>query len=314
MATPTVSIICFAYNHEKYIRQALDGFVCQKTDFPFEIIIHDDASTDQTASIIKEYEKNHPKLFKPIYQTVNQYSLETGRVTKICYTAAKGKYISLCEADDYWIDPYKLQKQVDFLEENESCSYVFSNCSVHKSSGEISKNKLELKKVFDLSYLLKRNIMPGTATVMFKNNFEKIINLLNIVMTGSFNGDWVFLFILTHDSKIGFIDDFTATYRQGVGVVSNTTVIHKMKNGLETNKKLNEITNFKYNRYLQDYRFNYSEIAYHFAREKKIFAFLKWFFKIEFHLISFHGFTSIFRNWNKRFIKNSLNIFLNRAK
>ena len=113
-----VSIICNAYNHELYIRDALEGFVMQKTDFAFEILVHDDASTDNTANIIREYEAKYPELIKPIYQTENQYSKGNGDVSRIQQGRAKGKYIAFCEGDDYWTDPYKLQKQFDALEAN----------------------------------------------------------------------------------------------------------------------------------------------------------------------------------------------------
>ena len=111
-----VSICCITYNHEKYIRDAIEGFLMQKTDFPFEVLIHDDASTDGTADIIREYETKYPDIIKPIYQTENQYSKGIKISATYNYPRAKGKYIALCEGDDYWIDPYKLQKQVDFLE------------------------------------------------------------------------------------------------------------------------------------------------------------------------------------------------------
>lgn len=109
-----VSIICNAYNHERYIAQCLDGFVMQKTNFAFEILVHDDASTDKTADIIREYEKKYPHLMKPIYQTENQYS--KGGVFRFQYPRVKGKYIAICEGDDYWTDPLKLQKQYDAME------------------------------------------------------------------------------------------------------------------------------------------------------------------------------------------------------
>ena len=118
---PLVSICCITYNHEPYIRDAIEGFLMQKTDFPFEILIHDDASTDGTADIIREYEAKYPDIIKPIYQTENQYSkgIKVSQVYQ--FPRAKGKYIALCEGDDYWTDPYKLQKQVDFLEANLNC-------------------------------------------------------------------------------------------------------------------------------------------------------------------------------------------------
>lgn len=111
-----VSIICNAYNHEKYIRKCLEGFVMQKTDFAFEILVHDDASTDGTASIIMEFEEKYPELVKPVYQTENQYSKPGSSVAFFQYPRVKGKYIAICEGDDYWTDPLKLQKQYDALE------------------------------------------------------------------------------------------------------------------------------------------------------------------------------------------------------
>ncbi len=111
-----VSVVCNAYNHGKYIRDTLEGFVMQKTSFPFEVLVHDDASTDNTADIIREYEAKYPDLIKPIYQTENQYSKGIRPGAAFQYPRAKGKYIAFCEGDDYWTDPLKLQKQYDALE------------------------------------------------------------------------------------------------------------------------------------------------------------------------------------------------------
>ena len=121
-----VSIACTTYNHEKYIRNALEGFVSQKTSFLFEILVMDDASTDGTADIIREYEKKYPELIKPIYQKVNQYSqgLRPGQQNR---DRAIGKYIAICEGDDYWIDNHKLQKQVDYMEAHPGCTFCFTN-------------------------------------------------------------------------------------------------------------------------------------------------------------------------------------------
>lgn len=129
---PLVSICSITYNHAPYIRECLDGFLMQKTTFPFEIIIHDDCSTDGTDEIIREYAKKYPDIIKPIFETENQYSKGVrGMFTKYCYPQAEGKYIALCEGDDYWTDPLKLQKQVDFLEEHPDYSMVFTNAIEH---------------------------------------------------------------------------------------------------------------------------------------------------------------------------------------
>ena len=111
-----VSIICNAYNHEKYIRDALEGFVMQKTNFAFEVLIHDDASTDKTADIIREYEAKYPDLIKPIYQAENQYSKGIGAPSIFQRPRVTGRYVAFCEGDDYWTDPLKLQKQYDAME------------------------------------------------------------------------------------------------------------------------------------------------------------------------------------------------------
>lgn len=111
-----VSAYCLAYNHEKYIKSALEGFVSQKTDFKYEVFVHDDASTDKTADIINQYAKRYPNIIKPILQKENQYSKGVDISQEIIFPRMKGKYVAICEGDDYWCDNNKLQKQVDFLE------------------------------------------------------------------------------------------------------------------------------------------------------------------------------------------------------
>lgn len=120
-----VSISCITYNHAPYIRQCLDGFMMQKTNFAFEVLIHDDASTDGTTEIIKEYEAKYPEIIKPLYEEENQWVKGRRGSAVFNYPRAKGKYIALCEGDDYWTDPLKLQKQVDFLEANPDYSMCF---------------------------------------------------------------------------------------------------------------------------------------------------------------------------------------------
>ena len=120
MSEIMVSITCLTYNHVKYIRRTLDGFLNQKTDFKYEILIHDDASTDGTADIIREYEKQYPDIIKPIYQTENQHSKKIGIQKTYQYPRAKGKYIAFCEGDDYWCDENKLQYQFDVMEKNKN--------------------------------------------------------------------------------------------------------------------------------------------------------------------------------------------------
>ena len=124
---PLVSIRCIVYNQERYIRDCLDGFVKQKTNFAFEAIVHDDASTDGTAAIIREYAAKYPDTIKPIIETENQYSKHDGSLRRIMDDACQGKYVAFCEGDDYWIDPLKLQRQVDFLESHSEYSMCWTD-------------------------------------------------------------------------------------------------------------------------------------------------------------------------------------------
>ena len=124
-----VSVCCLVYNHEPFLRVCFDGFVMQKTTFPIEILVHDDASTDHSVDIIREYTAKYPDLFKPIYQAENQYSKGVD-VFSLNARRAQGKYIAVCEGDDYWTDPMKLQKQVEFLEEHMDYSMCFHRAKI----------------------------------------------------------------------------------------------------------------------------------------------------------------------------------------
>ena len=121
-----VTVLCLAYNHAKYIRDALEGFVSQKTSFPFEVIVHDDASTDGTDAIIREYQAKYPDIIKPIFQEENQYSKGVLITKEFLFPLIKGEFVAFCEGDDYWTDSQKLQRQVEALEahpEADICSH-----------------------------------------------------------------------------------------------------------------------------------------------------------------------------------------------
>lgn len=134
-----VSILCNTYNQENYIRRTLDSFMMQKTNFRFEVLVHDDASIDSTADIIREFEQRYPDVIRPVYQTENQYSQGIKITKQILVPKARGKYLALCEGDDQWIDPLKLQKQFDYMESHPNCSlcahraawYDHENQTVH---------------------------------------------------------------------------------------------------------------------------------------------------------------------------------------
>ena len=125
------SINCVTFNHANYIRTALDSFLMQKTDFAFEILVHDDASTDGTSSIIREYAARYPDQVKPLIQTENQYSQGIDSISgAFNFPRARGKYIFMCDGDDYFLSPDKLQKQVDYMEAHPDCTLCIHSAKI----------------------------------------------------------------------------------------------------------------------------------------------------------------------------------------
>lgn len=136
-----VSVICMAYNHEAWIRDALEGFVRQQAPFRFEVLVHDDASTDGTAAIIREFAARYPDLIRPLFQQENQYSRGEPVIQRFVAPLVRGRYIALCEGDDYWTDPHKLQKQVAVLEarpEVDICAHAAMRRRGDKSAGFVA--------------------------------------------------------------------------------------------------------------------------------------------------------------------------------
>ncbi len=174
---PLLSICCITYNHEEFIKDTLDGFLMQKTDFSIEIIIHDDASTDNTAQIIKDYARKDNKIV-PILRSTNLKS--TGEpIFPITFKKAKGKFIAMCEGDDYWIDPLKLQKQVDFLENNQDFSlccagFVKKNLKYGTKESIVyyaNDNNLE-GFVFDINDMAERWLTQPLTCLFVKDDMD----------------------------------------------------------------------------------------------------------------------------------------------
>lgn len=214
-----VSICSITYNHAPYIRKCLESFLMQKTNFKFEIIIHDDASTDNTASIIREFEERYPEIIKPIYQTENQYSKGQSILASFVYPRAKGKYIALCEGDDYWIDPYKLQKQVDFLENNEEYSLCFHNAIEHWEDG--SRKDSIFSNVEDREYsaveIYKKWTIP-TASVVFRKAVTDSLRYKEVSSNPKFiYGDIILFLTCAEFGKLRGFTDTMSIYRRHIG-------------------------------------------------------------------------------------------------
>ena len=224
-----VSISCLVYNQVKFVRQTLDGFVSQKTNFRFEVLVNDDCSTDGTTDIIREYEKNYPDIIKPIYHKENQYSKGIPVSYSNNFNRVKGKYIALCEGDDYWIDDNKLQLQVDFLESNPEYSLTYTDYkTLFQTDGTFRDNNCErdnfLHPTFRIhlihtlylapcSWLFRTKDLPDLTTRYVDTTYRMML-----------------YFLAT--KKIKYIDRVTCVYRVLGESASHTPTLKKKYNFL----------------------------------------------------------------------------------
>lgn len=214
---PLVSISCIAYNHGKYIGDCLEGFLAQKTTFPFEIIVHDDASTDETAAIIEDYREKYPDLIKPVYQQENQYSKGVKITETYIGPKVKGKYVATCEGDDFWTDPYKLQKQVEFLESNPEYIMCFHRVAV------VNRNKDFLGRFLGPKARKSREISMIEAVTGGVIHFSSILLRAQYYTaprpswtTNAHHGDYAFCMHLAAEGKIFYLHEVMSNYRSGV--------------------------------------------------------------------------------------------------
>lgn len=220
----TVSICMLAYNHEDYIRQAIDGVLMQKCNFHFELIIGEDGSTDSTRQICIEYKQKYPNIIQLLLPSENQ-GMYVNWIT--CISAVQGKYLAFCEGDDYWTDPYKLQKQVDFIEANldygmihtdfailnESEQYL-SNVSLKRHSGYIFEKMLQFNEVGTLTVLLRSDLVFEAINDNVLKHYYKMI-------------DYPLWLYIASKTKVYYWDECTSVYRVLLESASNSQDSHK---------------------------------------------------------------------------------------
>lgn len=255
---PLVSICCRTYNHEKYIADALDSFLMQETSFPFEIIVHDDASTDKTADIIREYEKKYPEIVKPIYQKENKYSQGINITREFIVPQIRGKYVATCEGDDFWIDKYKLHKQISFLEEHDKYIMCFHKVKVvdinANSLGRYHGMKSKGSKEVGASEAVKGGIFHVSSAVIRSDFYTK--PRPNWIIKSPLGGyDFASALYMAAEGQMFYIDEVMSAYRSGVENsimtkfrenYSKENEINYNKNRIETLKMADEYYDFKY--------------------------------------------------------------------
>jgi glycosyltransferase involved in cell wall biosynthesis len=221
---PVVTIKCITYQHVNFIRDAIEGFLMQETTFPVEILIHDDASTDGTADIVREYQAKYPRLIRTVLQTENQW-LKGIKPRTFLDPMVRGEFIALCEGDDYWTSSHKLAKQIDFLESSPDASLVFHNTWV---SHEDSKNDYFQCQGFDreaatLRDIIEREWFIATASIVYRRSNWAFDRLFGV----SFGGDFVLLLSAASQGVLRYIDKVWSVYRKHDGGLSKT-VTHSL--------------------------------------------------------------------------------------
>ena len=219
-----VSVLCTAYNHEKYLREALDSMVNQQTDFAYEILVSDDVSTDSTPDIIRDYAARYPDKIRPFLLTENLYSQGRDVYYEVFFPAARGKYTAFCEGDDFWTDPTKLQRQVDFLEAHPDYTACVHNTELMKYEGARADDSLVTRDAdCDMEFF---DILPGMSHAWHTSSLLGRTDLLadppdfyDIAAEAGF-GDFPYALWLRLNGKIRFLARFMSCYRLSSGTDS----------------------------------------------------------------------------------------------
>lgn len=245
------SVLMITYNHEKYIVQAIESALMQKTNFDFEIVIGEDCSTDKTREIVISYAQKYPEKMNAILNEKN-----IGMIPNFIKTldACHGKYIAILEGDDYWTDPNKLQKQVDFLENHEDFAMCFHRVKVidEINSGAFLEPKDDnQKRIFTIYDLFKGNFMH-TPSLVIKNG--EYLKLFSEWFKSAKIGDWAITLIASQYGKIYYIPDVMAVYRKHPGGTHSTLDIkNKAEAGISIMELALKFFPPKYKSYIKTY-------------------------------------------------------------
>jgi glycosyltransferase involved in cell wall biosynthesis len=239
-----VSVSLISYNQENYIAQAIESVLAQKTNFQFELVISDDASTDGTATIIEDYALKYPDIVKPRNRLVNLGLVQNALQT---IEDCSGEYIALLEGDDYWVSADKLQRQADFLDENADCSYCYTNGLLFVEGTEKSWMSIqkELPTKFSLKYFLDNHLNLLNNTKMFRKSVHPV--KFNDWFYETVQWDWSLHVLHAANHNIGYLDFIGMHYRRhkNAFIISSDTV-KLLKSGLKTNKHLDSELDYKY--------------------------------------------------------------------
>lgn len=259
---PKVSIVCITYEHVKFVKNCLDGFLEQKVGFEYEIIVHDDASTDGTVDIIREYASAHPSRIVTILQTENQRSKGI-RPWPPCFAKARGEYIALCEGDDHWIDVDKLQRQVDALDADPMATGCFTN-AYNELRGERVHFLGGYTKVPRSMILREADYLQGqgipTCTFMFRRS---AIAEYPTVLRSFSTGDTALFTLLLGKGHFIYQPNFTAVrVMHAGGVYSLQGTLHQLNVQLKNLPAQDQLTQGRYSDVIQKRKLAWLEKAW----------------------------------------------------
>ncbi len=279
MSHPTVSVAMITYNHEKYIEEAINSVLMQQCDFEVELVITNDKSTDTTDAIIRRILNNHKNASWIKYISREDNLGMMGNYIQT-FTETSGKYIAICEGDDFWTDPLKLQRQVDFFKENPETSFVFHAASFLLNSGEIGRfnGNVNLTKTGIIStatFLENESNTYVSASSMLRSD---VVSNMPEWFKNAFVGDYPIMFLALEKGKIGYLKENMATYRiASEGSWSNSNLSYNkrlslFKKKIELNNIINEYTGRKYQRYitLSLLPYIFRRVLYKFREKTKI--------------------------------------------
>ena len=251
-----VSVWMLAYNHENYIKQAINSVLSQRGSFELEIIIGEDCSTDKTRFIIKEYERQYPEIIKPIYYK-NNVGIQQNFVNVI--EKCKGKYVALCEGDDYWIDNLKLQKQIDFLEQNQEYSFCcHSSSEVTEKGKEYKVANRKGKDIITLADVLQEGWFIRTASIVCR---KSMLPEFPDFFYSAYSTDYIFQIMLLKSGNGYFLPDKMSAYRSHPGGVSKTNNVNQLKRWANTLILLDKIGNYVEEKYITNIEANKTELG-----------------------------------------------------
>lgn len=233
-SSPMVTIWCPTYNHERFISKAIDSFLMQRTNFNYEIVVHDDASNDKTPAIVKEYADKYQQLIKPIFQSQNKLSNEPDFLHRKMIEVSRGKYIALCEGDDYWTDETKLQRQVDYLEKNPQVSIILHNGIIIENDMIVREMYNNAFRIYNTKDVIRKRVLAPTASYCLRNQVQ-VPNWIGEV----YGKDSALLFILSHLGQIHYWPEVMCAYRR------NPNSMEGKYNRMPLEKAMRDINEYK---------------------------------------------------------------------